>query len=151
MAGFKALIALFVVAVAVGGKSVGGEVHHVVGSDPSDLGTWSTGRIFRVGDHIWFTYSAAHESMVELKSMEEYLSCDVSNPIKMYTDKVSLVEDGIRYFASGNVDSCKQGLKLHVDVLPQALATGPISSVPTHMPALPYMLFGGLFLCYMGL
>ncbi|KAM7506329.1 hypothetical protein LguiB_005233 [Lonicera macranthoides] len=150
MAGLRLFIAVFVAALAVGGKSVEAQVHHVVGSDPSDIGTWSTGRVFKVGDHIWFNYSAEHDSMVELKSMEEYLSCDVSNPIKMYTDKVSLEEEGIRYFASGNLESCKNGLKLHVVVHPQPKAPPPTSSAPTYLSGLPYML-GGLLLCLVGL
>lgn len=98
-----------------------------------------------------FNYSAEHESMVELKSMEEYLSCDVSNPIKMYTDKVSLEEEGIRYFASGNLESCKDGLKLHVVVHPQPKAPPPTSSAPTYLSGLLPRMFGGLLLCLMGL
>lgn len=69
-----------------------------------------------------FTYSAGQGSIVEVKEQEEYLSCDISNPIKMYTDgldSVSLDGEGIRYFVSSKPDSCKNGLKLHVEVMPQ--------------------------------
>ncbi|KAL5700120.1 hypothetical protein ACHQM5_025609 [Ranunculus cassubicifolius] len=124
------------------------QVHHVVGGDrgwdrDSDLKSWSSNRLFRVGDNIWFTFSAAEEGISEVRSMEEFLSCDVSNPIKMYSDglnKVGLHVEGIRYFVSSKPESCKQGLKLHVDVLPkhtpsiimgsvtQALAAGPTPS-----------------------
>lgn len=71
---------------------------------------------------VGFAYSAAQESVAELRSREEYESCDVSNPIRMYTDGldgVSLHAEGIRYFASSSAESCKNGLKLHVEVLPQ--------------------------------
>ncbi|OVA10063.1 Plastocyanin-like [Macleaya cordata] len=113
------------------------QVHHVVGGDlgwdPStDIQSWSSNRDFRVGDSIWFTYSttaAAQDdgSISELKSREEYESCDVSNPIKMYTDgvvdKVSLDGEGTRYFVSTKSDNCKNGLKLHVEVLPPTTTT----------------------------
>ncbi|KAA8520175.1 hypothetical protein F0562_014431 [Nyssa sinensis] len=149
----KQFIALVVISLAIGGKWVGAQVHHVVGGDrgwdpSSDVGSWSSDRVFRVGDKIWFAYSVAQESIVELGSVEEYLSCDLSNPIRMYTeglDKVALDGEGIRYFASGKPESCKNGLKLHVDVQPQpkkkeiqkvAVAAGPTSpSASTHLTA----------------
>ncbi|XP_047318212.1 uclacyanin 1-like [Impatiens glandulifera] len=97
---------------------------HVVGDDrgwdpATRLSGWSSGRTFKVGDKIWFAYSAALESIVEVGSREEYETCDVSNPIRMYTDglnSVSLEEEGNRYFASGKEESCKNGLKLKVEV-----------------------------------
>ncbi|XVF87828.1 hypothetical protein PTKIN_Ptkin18bG0152100 [Pterospermum kingtungense] len=127
MAMLKLAIALVVMAVSLGGKrATGAQVHHVVGGDrgwdpSSDVASWSSGKSFRVGDKIWFAYSAAQESIIELKSKDEYESCDVSNPIRMYTDgldNISLDEEGIRYFVSSRPESCKNGLKLHVDVMP---------------------------------
>ncbi|XP_020220385.1 mavicyanin [Cajanus cajan] len=112
----------------LGGKWVAAaEVHHVVGGDrgwdpTSDLVSWSSGRLFRVGDQIWFTYSVAEGLVAELKSKEEYETCDVSNPIKMYTEglhTVPLEREGIRYFVSSDTQNCKNGLKLHVQVLPK--------------------------------
>lgn len=70
---------------------------------------------------IGFAYSAAQESIVELKSKDEYESCDVRNPIRMYTDgldSIPLDGEGTRYFVSSRPESCKIGLKLHVDVMP---------------------------------
>lgn len=58
----------------------------------------------------------------------EYESCDVSNPIRMYTDgldSVPLEEQGIRYFVSSREESCKSGLKLHVEVQPQGAPDAP--------------------------
>lgn len=106
---------------------------------------------------VGFTYSAALESVVELRNREDFESCDISNPIRMYTDgldKVSLDGQGSRYFASGSLDSCKKGLKLHVHVLPPpppsssssssdnptvvvvdaAVATGPTPSISPPLP-----------------
>ncbi|KAA8515585.1 hypothetical protein F0562_018804 [Nyssa sinensis] len=178
MAGVKLFIAVVVLSAAIGGKWVGAQVHHVVGGDhvwnpSSDLGSWASGRIFRVGDKIWFTYRATQDNVVELKSWEEFLSCDLSNPIRMYTeglDMVPLDGEGIRYFASGKPDSCKKGLKLHVEVQPQgkekkhemqnvaasdksavAIAEGPTtpSASPRLIEVSYVLLFVGLLICYM--
>ena len=79
-----------------------------------------------------FTYSDAQDNIVELKSKEEYEACNVSNPIRMVTDGVDLVEEGIRYFASVKPESCKSGVKLHVEVQPQLTQehniVGPVGS-----------------------
>ncbi|KAK8592233.1 hypothetical protein V6N13_062819 [Hibiscus sabdariffa] len=113
--------------------AVGAQLHHhVVGDDrgwdpSSDIATWSSGRSFR-----GFAYSAAQESIVELKSKDEYESCDVRSPLRMYTDgldSIELVEEGIRYFASNKLESCKKGLKLHVEVMPLGKPDTQISSV----------------------
>ncbi|KAE7995295.1 hypothetical protein FH972_000111 [Carpinus fangiana] len=173
MAGLKmAILALVIISVSLGGKwvGVGAQVHHVVGGDrgwdrSSDVSSWPSDRIFRIGDKIWFTYSAAQESIAELKSKEEYESCDISNPIKMYTDgldSISLDEEGIRYFASNNLESCKNGLKLHVEVQPEgapeipkvsrsgssvsAVAAGPTSGSAHLIGSFVFLAVG--FLCY---
>ncbi|WOL13652.1 uclacyanin 1 [Canna indica] len=109
-----------------GGAAQG--TQHVVGDDhgwdlSSNVPAWSMNRIFRVGDNIWFAYSAAEESILELQTKEEFESCDLSNPIQMYTyglDKVKLDEQGTRYFVSGKPNQCRKGLKLHVEVMPSA-------------------------------
>ncbi|CAK9182236.1 unnamed protein product [Ilex paraguariensis] len=85
---------------------------------------------------------------------EEYLSCDVTNPIKMYMDGldiIALVGEGIRYFASGNLESCKNGLKLHVEVKPpeknegqMALADGPTPSISAQHSGLSFLFVVGL-------
>lgn len=68
-----------------------------------------------------FAYSGGldRDNVVELRSKEEFESCDVSNPIGMLTegiDKISLQVEGNRYFASSNIEGCKMGLKLPVEV-----------------------------------
>lgn len=75
MAGLRLLFiaALF---VAVGGKSVQAQVHHVVGSDPSDIGTWSTGRLFKVGDHIC-KLSLSSSVQTFLISQTRQISCNI--------------------------------------------------------------------------
>ncbi|KAF8414182.1 hypothetical protein HHK36_002181 [Tetracentron sinense] len=175
MRGLGMVIGVVVVlSLWLGGRGAGAQVHHVVGGDrgwdpSSDLASWSSGRIFRVGDKIWFAYSAAHESIAELGSIEEFITCDVNNPIRMYTDGlegVSLDGEGAHYFASGRPDSCKNGLKLHVEVLPlqpkseiqtvattealaTAVATGPTPSGSSHLKGgVSSVLWFGLALLY---
>ncbi|EPS57437.1 copper binding protein 1, partial [Genlisea aurea] len=111
---------LAVVAVAVG---VSGETHHFVGGDDGlgpdfNLTSWIEGRVFRVGDKLWFKYDGPDEDMImEVNGPDELESCDVSNPIKMYVDRrVPLEREGLHYFASGNVENCRSGLKLIVPV-----------------------------------
>uniref|UniRef100_A0A803NYT5 Phytocyanin domain-containing protein n=1 Tax=Cannabis sativa TaxID=3483 RepID=A0A803NYT5_CANSA len=114
------------ITMSLGGKWAEAQVHHVVGGDRGwdashDIATWASGKTFRVGDQI------SHGSVAELRSKEEYEACDLSNPIKMYTDgldTISLEAEGLRYFASSNSEHCKKGLKLHVEVLPYQI-TGP--------------------------
>ncbi|KAK7359856.1 hypothetical protein VNO77_01821 [Canavalia gladiata] len=121
------IFGLVLVVIFLTGKWVEAEVHHVVGGDRgwdpnTDLVSWSSGRVFRVGDQIWLTYSVAQGLVAELRSREEYEACDVSNPIKMYTDglhTIPLEREGIRYFVSSETENCKNGLKLHVEVLPE--------------------------------
>ncbi|TKY72222.1 Mavicyanin protein [Spatholobus suberectus] len=129
--------------MCLGGKWVrAAQVHHVVGGDrgwdpTSDLVSWSSGRVFRVGDQIWLTYSVAEGLVAELKSREEYEACDVSNPIMMYTEglhTIPLESEGIRYFVSSEPKNCKNGLKLHVEVLPKAT---PITNTKTKFSTLP--------------
>ncbi|KAH9613667.1 hypothetical protein KSS87_005167 [Heliosperma pusillum] len=108
------------------GKWAEAQVHHVVGHHrgwdvSSDIASWSTDRTFMVGDFLSFAYSGGIEkdNVVELKSQDEFDSCNVSNPILMFTegiDKISLQEEGSRYFVSSNIEKCKKGLKLPVQV-----------------------------------
>ncbi|KAK1268202.1 hypothetical protein QJS04_geneDACA005210 [Acorus gramineus] len=123
---FLVLMVVVVVSVLGGcGLAEAGQ-HHVVGGDRgwdlgSDIGVWSLDKVFRVGDNIWFAYSAAEEAVVELTSKEDFEACNVTNPIRMFTDglsRVALEGKGERYFASAKPISCSRGLKLRVEVLP---------------------------------
>ncbi|GMJ14551.1 hypothetical protein HRI_005124300 [Hibiscus trionum] len=167
------IMALVVIAPSLGLKWAGGAQqphHHVVGDDrgwdpSSDISTWSSRRSFRVGDKIWFAYSAAQESIVELKSKDEYESCDVTSPIKMYTDgldSIELVEEGIRYFVSSKPESCKKGLKLHVEVMPSDTEMSEVTVPETFIstvadavapttPSGSVQLYGSFMLLFIGL
>ncbi|XP_062088238.1 mavicyanin-like [Humulus lupulus] len=122
-------VVIVAMTMSLGGKWAEAQVHHVVGGDRGwdashDIASWASGKTFRVGDQIWFAYSAVHGNVAELRSKEEYEACDLSNPIKMYTDgldTISLEAEGLRYFVSSNSEHCKNGLKLHVEVLPHQI------------------------------
>ncbi|XP_008776646.1 uclacyanin 1-like [Phoenix dactylifera] len=149
-----------------------GVLHHVVGGDQgwdaaSDMAAWSLDKLFRVGDNLWFTYPAARGSIMELGSSKEFESCDLSNPIRMYSsglDRVSLDAAGARYFSSGKLEDCRNGLKLHVQVVPQVeageqdkqlvgaqeLALGPQPSGSSYITASTLILIGLILICAMG-
>ncbi|KAL5988012.1 hypothetical protein ACLOJK_035775 [Asimina triloba] len=113
-----------------------------------------------------FTYSAASEGVLELGSRDEYEVCDISNPIRMYTDglnRVRLDTEGSRYFVSNRLESCKKGLKLHVDVQPEQVNGEQVSAMPLTVQPLadapttpsgssalqfPYVLGSGLVLMW---
>ncbi|GLJ37350.1 hypothetical protein SUGI_0757840 [Cryptomeria japonica] len=105
---------------------------HVVGVDrgwdpASDFKGWASRKIFHVGDNLWFAYASSQQSVLELKSREEFENCDVSNPIKLYDgglDAVPLIEMGDRYFTSGNGEDCQRGMKVHINVLSDGLDNG---------------------------
>ncbi|GLJ24941.1 hypothetical protein SUGI_0477340 [Cryptomeria japonica] len=105
---------------------------HVVGDDrgwdlASDFKGWASRKIFHVGDNLWFAYASFEQSVLELKSREEFENCDVSNPIKIYDggiDVVPLIEMGDRYFTSGNAEECQRGMKVHINVLSDGLDNG---------------------------
>ncbi|XP_057866583.2 mavicyanin-like [Cryptomeria japonica] len=106
--------------------------HHVVGDDrgwdpTSDFKGWASRKICHVRDNLWFAYASSQQSVLALKSQEEYENCDVSNPIKPYDgglDAVPLIEMGDRYFTSGNVEDCQRGMKVHINVLSDGLDNG---------------------------
>ncbi|KAH9749782.1 Phytocyanin domain-containing protein [Citrus sinensis] len=133
----KALVMIMAVALSLGlgGQWAAAQVHHVVGGDrgwdsSSDVASWSAGRVFRAV----LAYSPAQESIAELQSKEEYESCNVSNPIRMYTDGLDVIPldgEGIHYFVSSKYDNCKNGLKLHVNVLPQPHQSSEVAKVTT--------------------
>ncbi|XP_057819573.1 early nodulin-like protein 19 [Cryptomeria japonica] len=124
---------------------------HVVGDDrgwdpASDFKGWASRKIFHVGDSLWFAYASSQQSVLELKSREEFENCDVSNPIKLYDgglDVVPLIEmvsdgldnvakdlgldllsDGMEHYiaASASDDSMEEG------AIKEVIVEGPTSS-----------------------
>ncbi|XP_073098929.1 uncharacterized protein [Elaeis guineensis] len=135
------------IAAECGGGGIGrceaaGGADHVVGGDQgwdaaSDVAAWSTDRVFRVGDNIWFTYSASRESIIRLGSKEEFESCELSNPIKMYTSGLDRVVPQVEAGGRG-----KQVMNA------QELAAGPEPSGSTYITSSTLVLIGFALLCF---
>ncbi|KAG6394124.1 hypothetical protein SASPL_144703 [Salvia splendens] len=111
-----ALLAI-VAALALG---VSAETHHIVGGWGPDFNAtaWLVGRFFTVGDKLRFEHGGADEKMVEVDGAD-FATCNLKNPIRMLKDPVShvaLEEEGVRYFTSGDPESCRKGLKLPVTI-----------------------------------
>ncbi|KAL1537277.1 uclacyanin 1-like [Salvia divinorum] len=117
-----AVLLAFVAAVTLAGAGVSAETHHVVGGWGPDFNAtaWLLGRFFTVGDKLLFEYGGGDEKTVEV-GRSEFATCNLTNPIRMLTDPVShvaLEDEGVRYFTSGDPESCRKGLKLPVTINP---------------------------------
>lgn len=106
---------------------------------------------------------------MELQSLEELAACDLRSPIRMYADgsnHVTLDREGTRYFSSGNLENCKNGMKLPVSVQnrhddepytpvePYPLyppPTIPHPSAATALNVFSFVVFAGLYLSCVGI
>uniref|UniRef100_A0A6N2KEX8 Phytocyanin domain-containing protein n=1 Tax=Salix viminalis TaxID=40686 RepID=A0A6N2KEX8_SALVM len=103
----ETLMALVIVSVSL---NVGATVHHIVGGRHgwhlyTDIGSWSSATTFRVGDKI-FVLPPFSFSLFRMYSDD--------------SDGISLDGEGVRYFTNSNSEKCRNGLKLHVEVVPDA-------------------------------
>lgn len=116
-----------------------------------------------------FSVPATEDSIVELQSLEELSKCDLRNPIGMYDDgmnHVTLDKEGTRYFSSGNLDNCKNGMKLPVTVqnrhdddepyppeepYPHPPPTTPYPAAATVLNVFSVVVFAGLYLSCVGM
>ncbi|KAK1258260.1 hypothetical protein QJS04_geneDACA022509 [Acorus gramineus] len=79
---------------------------------------WSSGKSFRVGDSLVFSYGAGVHTLSEV-SAADYSSCSTSNSIN--TDSsgsttITLKSPGTRYFICSVPGHCAGGMKLSVTV-----------------------------------
>ncbi|KAJ6791289.1 blue copper protein precursor [Iris pallida] len=82
-----------------------------------DYSTWVSGKTFKVGDSLLFSYSLLHS--VNEVSKSDYDACSSSNSISSYTDgstTIKLTAPGARYFVCGTPGHCSGGMKLAVTV-----------------------------------
>ncbi|CAF2096142.1 uclacyanin 1 [Brassica rapa] len=113
--------------------TIGGPSGWTVGAN---LGTWAAGQTFAVGDNLVFAYPSAFHDVVEV-TKPEFDSCQVVKPLITFANGNSIVPlttPGKRYFICGMPGHCTQGMKLEVNVLPNANAapTAPLqNSVPS--------------------
>ncbi|KAF8063912.1 hypothetical protein N665_1177s0013 [Sinapis alba] len=113
--------------------TIGGPSGWTVGAN---LGTWAAGQTFSVGDNLVFAYPSAFHDVVEV-TKPEFDSCKAVKPLITFANGNSIVPlttPGKRYFICGMPGHCTQGMKLEVNVLPNANAapTAPLqNSVPS--------------------
>ncbi|KAG8381063.1 hypothetical protein BUALT_Bualt06G0083000 [Buddleja alternifolia] len=100
----------------------------------TDLDSWSRGKTFSVGDTLLFQYSQYH-SVSEL-TKENYKGCNMTNALQSSSNgntSFALSSPGDRYFACGNRLHCLGGMKLHVNVVGNAVAS-PIGAPQAAQP-----------------
>ncbi|KAJ9537674.1 hypothetical protein OSB04_030407 [Centaurea solstitialis] len=87
---------------------------------------WASRRRFHVGDSLRFRYKNDSVAIVEKWG---FYHCNSSNPITFFNDGdtvIHLYTMGTEYFISGDVERCKQGKNMKVEVLgPELIATPP--------------------------
>ncbi|XP_004498804.1 early nodulin-like protein 15 [Cicer arietinum] len=102
--------------ILLGGKT---DAWKVPSSESDSLNKWAQSVRFQVGDHLVWKYEAGKDSVL-LVSKDDYVNCNISNPIKKYNDgqtKVRFDHAGPYYFISGEKGHCEKGQKLTVVVM----------------------------------
>ncbi|WOH06844.1 hypothetical protein DCAR_0626273 [Daucus carota subsp. sativus] len=115
----KQLVLVVVVAI-LGFSSTCTATTYMVGDNSgwdisTDLGSWTAGKQFHVGDVLAFQYSSTH-SVSKVKK-ENYDSCNTSNVLESSSNgntSFTLTQPGDTYFICGNRLHCLGGMKLHV-------------------------------------
>ncbi|OMO52247.1 Plastocyanin-like protein [Corchorus olitorius] len=83
----------------------------------TDIDSWASDKIFKVGDVLLFQYSSYHS--VSEVSKQSFDSCNTTNTLTTFSNgntTVTLSKPGARYFVCGNRLHCLGGMKLQVDV-----------------------------------
>jgi hypothetical protein len=83
-------------------------------------------------------YEAGKDSVLQV-TKEDYVSCNISNPIKHYNDgytKVRFDHSGPYYFISGENGHCEKGQKLTIVVMSQR-GKSPTPAAPTAISPAP--------------
>ncbi|CAI9105243.1 OLC1v1004126C1 [Oldenlandia corymbosa var. corymbosa] len=98
-------------------------VYDVGGSDEGwgpRVREWaSSGRTFEVGDVLNFNYDSSEDSVLQVRSLQDYDLCFSLRPVATYKsgrDIITLSTPGDLYFISGNPQKCIAGEKIHVKV-----------------------------------
>ncbi|KFK31132.1 hypothetical protein AALP_AA6G072100 [Arabis alpina] len=106
----------------------------------ANLRTWAAAQTFSVGDNLVFSYPTAFHDVVEV-TKPEFDSCQAVNPLTTFANGNSIVPlttPGKRYFICGSPGHCSSGMKLEVNVLPNANAVpaAPTAPIPNAVPSL---------------
>ncbi|KAL2337013.1 hypothetical protein Fmac_011459 [Flemingia macrophylla] len=119
---------------------VGGKIDSwkIPSSQSDSLNQWAERSRFRVDDYLVWKYESGKDSVLEV-TREAYANCNISNPIKEYSDgktKVKLDHPGPFYFISGAKGHCEKGQKVIVVVMSPRHTISPAPSpAPFEGPA----------------
>ncbi|GLT83931.1 hypothetical protein SLE2022_021940 [Rubroshorea leprosula] len=94
----------------------------------TSLDSWTTGKIFKVGDVLVFQYSSS-DSVCEV-TRANFQTCNTTNVLSRYSGgntTITLTQPGTRYFIDGNQLYCMGGMKLQVNVAGDA-AFSPVAA-----------------------
>ncbi|XWS47717.1 hypothetical protein CRYUN_Cryun13aG0008200 [Craigia yunnanensis] len=83
----------------------------------SDIDSWVSDKIFKVGDALLFQYSSYHS--VSEVTKESFESCNTTDTLSTFSNgntTVTLSNAVARYFVCGNKLHCLGGMKLQVNV-----------------------------------
>ncbi|KAL3510353.1 hypothetical protein ACH5RR_029754 [Cinchona calisaya] len=134
----------------------------------TDVDTWSKDKIFKVGDVLLFQYSSYHS--VSEVTKPNYEGCNTTNVLQTSSNgnaSFALNNPGDRYFVCGNRLYCLGGMKLHVNVqadqvaspaeAPEAETGGSLPPGSTKSNSLPssanfnHFELDSLFMAFLGL
>ncbi|XP_020572666.1 early nodulin-like protein 1 [Phalaenopsis equestris] len=116
---------------------VGGDLGWRVPEDnnPDFYTTWATNLRFHVGDSLVFEYK--NDSVIRVEKIG-YYHCNESGNGTLLKDGSAvflLDKPGFFFFVSGNVEHCKKGQRLMVDVMASHGAPAPFSGAPSPCPS----------------
>ncbi|KAI3981377.1 hypothetical protein MKX01_001822 [Papaver californicum] len=101
-----------------------------------DYHTWSSSKIFDIGDIINFEYDPLSDNVIEVNHTD-YRTCNQTRPVVMYTsgnDSITIMKRGHYYFISGFTGHCEGGQKVDIRVVPES-STQPRSKAAPSAPA----------------
>ncbi|GAU17695.1 hypothetical protein TSUD_07570 [Trifolium subterraneum] len=106
-------------------------------SESDSFNKWAQSVRFQIGDHLILKYEAGKDSVLQV-TKEDYVSCNISNPIKLYNDgytKVRFDHSGPYYYISGEKGHCEKGQKLTIVVMSPRGAAGKSPTPAVNSPA----------------
>ncbi|XP_073047893.1 early nodulin-like protein 8 [Primulina eburnea] len=100
-------------------------------SNPQIYNRWSRYHNLTMGDSLFFLYPPSRDSVIQVRDVESYSSCNLKYPILHMNDGNSLfniTKPGNFYFISGVEGHCEKSQKLHIFVYGNG--SYPVSSAP---------------------
>ncbi|XP_073298885.1 early nodulin-like protein 8 [Primulina huaijiensis] len=100
-------------------------------SNPLIYNIWSKYHNLKMGDSLFFLYPPSRDSVIQVRDVESYNSCNLKDPILHLNDGNSLfniTKPGDFYFISGVEGHCEKSQELHIFVYGNG--SSPISSAP---------------------